>query len=249
MRPLLPILIAMLGACGPKVAVQVAANPAVALSDAAVSVVARDRSCQPLADALVDALWDANVPVDPRAGVRVEVAVCGDDLKYDVEQTVSADAPERVVRSTRATARAHGLLVVTNQGELQAHLMGIGRHQAARSGEGRGPLAAVGRSARQHAILDAAEDLSEQLSPSPISIDRRVWPNAPEASHRGLTTLAVLAEQRGDLAEAKTFATQAYDRRPTSRAARYLTDLERRDGWSAQQVDDVKLEPQASVLR
>jgi hypothetical protein len=227
MRLALPILM-LLAACGPKVAVQVAGNPAVALPDLAVAVVAQDRACQPLADALVEALWAAKVPVNPRATTRVEVAVCGDDLQFDVEQHVHADAPGSVERRTQATARAHGLVIVSEGSVLQAHLIGIGRHQTAHSAERTGPIGAIGRTARLSAIQDAAQDLSEQLSPSPVTVDRRVWPNAPEASHRGLTTQAVWAEQRGDMGVALSFASQAYDRRPNDRGARYVADLERR---------------------
>ncbi len=237
-RAYLPIAAALLAACAPKVDVQVAANPAVSLPDDAVSVVARDRSCQPLADALVESLWEAGVAVDPRAGLRVEVALCGDDLQFDVQQTVSADAPDAVVRNTHATARAHGLIVVSDHGDVRAHLIGVGRHQSARSSDGGSPLSSFGRSARTHAIHDAAEDLSEQLSPHATSVARRVWPNAPQESHRGLTTRAVWAEQRGDLGEALLFALEAYEQRPSPRNARYLADLERRESWWARAAAD-----------
>ena len=237
-RVFLPILPLLLAACGPKVDVQVAANPAVTLPDDAVSVVARDRSCQPLADALVESLWEANVTVDPHAALRVEVALCGDDLQFDVEQTVSAQAPQRVERRTHATARAHGLIVVSDHGEVRAHLIGVGRHQSARNSDGRRPLATFGRSARAQAIHDAAEDLSEQLSPHATRVARRVWPHAPEASHRGLTTRAVWAEQRGDLGEALLYALEAYEQRPSPRNARYLADLERRESWWARAAAD-----------
>ena len=237
MRAFLPILTVLTAACGPKVDVQVAANPAVALPDDAVSVVARDRSCQPLADALVEELWEAGVAVDPRAGLRVEVALCGADLQFDVEQSVSADAPDAVVRRTHATARAHGLIVVSDHGEVRAHLIGVGRHQSARNSDERG-LGTIGRSAKGLAVHDAAEDLSEQLSPHATSVARRVWPNAPETSHKGLFTRAVWAEQRGDLGEALLYALEAYEVRPTARNARYLADLERRESWWARAMMD-----------
>ncbi len=238
MRAILPILVFLSVACGPKVDVQVAANPAVALPDDAVSVVARDRACQPLADALVENLWEAGVAVDPHAGLRVEVALCGDDLQFDVEQKVNAEAPQAIERRTHATARAHGLIVVSDHGDVRAHIIGVGRHQSARNSDGRGSLGPIGRSARSLAIRDAAEDLSEQLSPHATSVARRVWPNAPEESHRGLFTRAVWAEQRGDLGEALLFALEAYDVRPSSRNARYLADLERRESWWARAAFD-----------
>jgi len=240
MRVFLPFLVASLAACGPKVDVEVAANPAVALPDDAVSVVARDRSCQPLADALVEELWEAGVAVDPRAGLRVEVALCGSDLQFDVEQSVSSDAPDAIVRRTRATARAHGLIVVSDHGDVRAHLIGVGRHQSARSSEGDRGLGTIGRSAKGLAIHDAAEDLSEQLSPHATSVARRVWPNAPETSHKGLFTRAVWAEQRGDLGEALLYALEAYEVRPTARNARYLADLERRESWWARAAFDAQ---------
>jgi hypothetical protein len=186
----------------------------------------------------VENLWEAGVAVDPRAGLRVEVALCGDDLQFDVEQTVSAAAPEAIEKRTQATARAHGLIVVSDHGDVRAHLIGVGRHQSARNSDGGGGLGPIGRSARTLAIQDAAEDLSEQLSPHATSVARRVWPNAPESSHRGLFTRAVWAEQRGDLGEALLFALEAYEVRPSGRNARYLADLERRESWWARAAFD-----------
>ena len=70
------------------------------------------------------------------------------------------------------------------------------------------------------------------------SVVRRVWPNAPETSHKGLFTRAVWAEQRGDLGEALLYALEAYEVRPSQRNARYLADLERRESWWARATLD-----------
>jgi hypothetical protein len=216
------LALSALAACGPRLAVPVEGHGAVSLQSAAVAVVSRSVPCQRTASDLVDALWEAGLEVDPHAPVRLEVVVCGADLEVGVEEVAGA---EQIDRRTVARARAHALVAVGTPNGVQAHLLGTGRHQAHRDGRG---LAVWQRDATRHARRDAATDLVQQLSPTPLSVDRRVYPNAPHGSARELTTLAVLAEQRGDLDEALVWATAAHDQRPTPRTARYQVDLRRR---------------------
>ena len=221
MRSLLLLLLA--AACAPtRVAVPVQSHNTVALEHPTVAVVAPSRTCQATADALVDALWEAGMRVDPEADRRVEVIVCGDDLRLGVEE-VQDDG--ETARRTVARARAHALVVVRGQQGPMAHLLGTGRHEARREGQG---MAVWQRDAATQARRDAATDLVQQLSPDTVTVARKVWPNAPHGSARELTTMAVRAEQRGDLGEALLFALAAHDQRPTPRTAGYLVDLRRR---------------------
>jgi len=223
------LLLAGASACAPKVTVPVAPRPAVDLQAGAaevvpVAVVARDRRCQPVADALAEALWASpSLRVDPGAGARLEVALCGDDLQLSVDQEGAGEVAD-VRSSTAVLARAHALLVVRDGEAVKAHLIGTGRSSA--SGD-RG-LPGLGRSARKLARHDVARDLAQQLSPGPTLVARRVYPRAPSTSARGLTTLAVRAEQAGDLAEALGWAVAAHEEKPTPRTAGYLYDLKRR---------------------
>jgi hypothetical protein len=222
------VIAALCLACTPKVAVPVAANPSVHLPMGSVAVIAADRACQPVADALVARLWASGAVVDPRADLRLDVELCGEDMQVGVEQQVAVDDPTKVERRTRLLARAHALLVIRQQNTVQAHVIGTGRFSSEAAWDGGGALPARSRHARSEAAADVALDLSQQLLPMPMAVERRVWPKAPEASPRGLTTRAVLAEQRGDLPSAITWAERAHLERPSPRAAAYLVDLQRR---------------------
>ena len=228
---LLPAAFTLASACAPRVAVPVAARPAVELARGneapvegplEVAVVAHERRCQPMADALAEELWSmSTLRVDPTAPTRLEVALCGDDLQAGIAEQGSAGEVER---RTEVYARSHALLVVRDDRSVRAHLIGTGRSQT--SGE-RG-LAGLGRSARRLARQDVAHDLAMQLSPGPTTKVRRVYPRAASTSARGLTTLAVRAEQAGDLTEALAWAVAAHEEKPTARSAEYLADLRRR---------------------
>lgn len=216
------LLVLLAAACAPRVAVRVEGHHAVDIAQPTVAVATVDRSCQPAADALVDALWSHGLQVDPSADLRLAVLACGDDLQLGVEEIRVASGTDR---RTAALARAHAILVVSDGSGLRAHLLGSGRHEAHRDGQ---PMLGWQKQSVNEARRHAANDLVEQLAPGDLTVDRKVWPRAPEGSARELTTLAVRAEQRGDLQEALLWALAAHDQRPTWRTARYLTDLRRR---------------------
>lgn len=216
------LLLLAVAACAPRVAVRVEGHHAVDLEQPTVAVATHDRACQPSADALVDSLWSHGLEVDPHADLRLHVLTCGDDLQLGIEEVSGLSDTDR---RTRALARAHTVVVVTDRHGVRAHLLGSGRHEAHRDGQSMlGWQKQSVNEARRH----AANDLVEQLAPGDLTVDRKVWPRAPEGSARELTTQAVLAEQRGDLQEALLWALAAHDQRPTWRTARYLTDLRRR---------------------
>ena len=228
-----PLILTALVACAPKVQVPIAAHPAVDLPAASVAVVAADRACQPIADALVDRLWSAGFEVDPRSRSRAEVALCGDDAQVAVEQSARADDPGEVHRRTAVIARAHALVVIRVDGAVRAHVVGTGRHRAASPWDARKPIGSLSRAGRREAREQVATDVAEQLTPNNSLVGRRVWPRAPEGSAKGLATRAILAEQRGDLATAVDYARAAYMERPSARAAAYLAEVRRRSDANA----------------
>lgn len=212
-------------ACVPTVALEVPPSPAVALRSDALSVVARERECQPHADALATELARSGwVTVDPTAPLRLQVFGCGQDERWTVEAT---DGPDGARRRASVEARAHAVVLVQDQGRVVAHLIGAGRGDGAQDRDaGRPPR--LGRTSRQRAIEDLARDLSRQISPLPSLVSRRVWPNAPDDTSRGLTTRAVAAEREGDLLTALRLAEAAFAEDPNPRTSGYLASLRRR---------------------
>ncbi len=211
----------------PTVQLEVPAAPAVHLQADAVAVVAHDRACQPAADALTRGLADSGVlHVDHRAEVRLELIACGDDESFTVEQQGSQDSPTR--RRTDVAARAHAVVAVTAHGQTAAHLIGAGRHHLTTSWTEPNRMARVRNTAQRQAFADLADDLVQQLSPVPMLVERRVYPNASNGSARELHTLAVRAEQGGDVELAWLLAQAAHLENPTPRTASYLDALHRR---------------------
>lgn len=229
MKRLIPVLSTVLGAlaagCAPTVALEVPASPAVALRSDALSVVARERDCQAPADALASELARSGwITVDPAAPLRLELFGCGQDEAWTVE---TEDGPDGPRRRARVASRAHAVVVVSDRGRVVAHLIGTGRDDGATDWNPRGS-AGVGKASRRRAIDELALDLSRQVSPLPTLVARRVWPNAPAETSRGLTTRAVEAEREGDLQTALRLAEAAFASDPNPRTSGYVASLKRR---------------------
>ncbi|MBX2796152.1 MAG: hypothetical protein KTR31_00745 [Myxococcales bacterium] len=214
-------------ACAARVHLSIPASPAVVLPERAVSVVARDRGCQSVADTLVAALRESDsLHVLPTAKTRLEVFGCGDDQSWTLQEIVRSDE-QRVRRRTLVAARAHAVVAVTHHGRVLAHLLGAGRAHYDSSWQPTRWLS-IRNTARRHATHDLVDDLETQLDPMPTFVQRRVYPNAAEGSARALTTRAVRAEQSGDVLEALRWARAAWERQPTTRTAGYVVELRRR---------------------
>ncbi|MEZ4241339.1 MAG: hypothetical protein R3F59_35315 [Myxococcota bacterium] len=200
--------------------------PAVAIADDRVAVVAGERACQATADALALELPRSSyLVVDPRAPVRVELLGCGDDMVWTLEQEAG---PEGARRRTRVEARAHAVVQVSDEERVLASLIGAGRQDAATAWQQPTPFLRFRRQARNQAHADLARDIVRQLNPLPTLVQRRVWPNAPAGTSRELVTLAVRAEEQGDLGLALQLAEAAWLRDPSPRTAGYVQELQRR---------------------
>lgn len=214
------------GACRSTVRLEVPPTPAVAIPDDTVAVVARDRACQAAADALALELPRSSyLVVDPRAGVRVELLGCGEDQVWTLEQEAGPDGARR---RTRVEARAHAVVQVSAEGRVLAHLIGAGREEGATAWQQPTRFLRFRRQTRHRVHADLARDVVRQLNPLPTLVQRRVYPNAPAGTSRELVTLAVLAEQTGDLDRALQLAEAAWQRDPNPRTMGYLEELKRR---------------------
>jgi hypothetical protein len=128
----------------------------------------------------------------------------------------------------RIETRAHAAVSVSEHGSLLAHLIAAGEDEGASGWSNSLPLVQVRQQARRRVREDLARDVVRQLNPLPTLVSRRVYPNAPAGTARELTTLAVMAEQGGDLDRALDLAQAAWLRDPNPRTAGYIEELERR---------------------
>lgn len=219
-----------LGGCASRtVRVEVAPAPAVSLPSSTVAVVAADRECRPMADALIRSLGQrASIAVDPRADTRLLVFGCGLDIGWTLTEEIDAtgDRPQSRQRAD-LSGRGHAVVAITDAHGTQAHILGSSRDGAV-GAWGLQDMFRNRRALRNRLTESVAEDLVGQLNPTTRQIARRVYPNATEGSARELHTRAVVAEQRGDLDEALRLARASLTERPTERAAAYLRALERR---------------------
>ncbi len=213
-------------ACAPKVAVQLPASPVIPVQTATFAVVAANRECRPVADALVDELNEMDgIVVDPRSPVRLTVLRCGQpQLPVTVDIRIDGTREERRVTVEGA---AHALVSVSVDGVVQGHLLGASRRSAGQDSPGNRPLQLF-RTVESELVEGVAIDLAEQIRPIPIWIERPVYARAPAGTPRELYNLAVEAEQLGRLAEARRLAQSAHDRAPNERFSAYLIELDRR---------------------
>ncbi|MBT3220118.1 MAG: hypothetical protein HN348_13595 [Proteobacteria bacterium] len=209
------------------------ALPAVQLDTTTVAVVAADRSCRPIADRLVQRLNEVEgLRVDPQSEVRLNVNSCGESYETSVfvnqevssGGTISSDRRRAVIEG-----RGHAVVTVQIGDDVQAHIIGSGNRVSFGTWHDRELHNTLEmRQVVQRRIGESvADDLAEQLSPVATIAARRVFPNAPLGSARQLHTLAVQAEQSGDIQRAREFAQAALAAKPTTRERVYIEQLDR----------------------
>ncbi len=210
--------------CAGRVPVRVPAAPSVQIPGTAIAVVAVDRDCRDVADDLADALGDIEgMSVRPSAPNQIKVHLC---------RTSWVPHAERQQLEGRSVAVA---VLSTHEGVV-ARLLGSARgideldrsadhHDAPPSGR-----ADLQPSKRVVANLEreVAHDLAEQVAPVSRVVRRRVYDNPSDNSARHFHNLAVQAERDGRLDDALWWARLAWERRPTPRSARYVSELTRR---------------------
>ncbi len=232
MKRITPIILATLAlggqaGCAKTIAVSVPAHPAVQLDHHRFAVVAVDRHCQAVADALTRELHALDgVTVDPTAPARLEVITCGNTLQpsVDIEQSESVDR-----RRVQLEGRSHAVVAVKLERQMVAHLIGSGQGTSigAWGDTTSGAVSGMGSAMRRDLGQQLARDLASQVDPLPRLVSRRIHPKASDGSARQLHASAVFAEQRGDFDAARTLARRARDASPNPRYADYAAELDR----------------------
>jgi hypothetical protein len=230
MRQLLPILPLFAVAClSHRVQVEVPAAPSLELGTSSVAVVAVDRACEEVANALVAELAELDgIHVDPAAPLQLHVYGCTARLGVplvDVRQQADRAGNTTETRRVFVEGRSQAAVDVVSDGVVVARLVGAGRRTlvadtAAQLAERRGMA--------RDLVLRVAIDLADQVRPVPRLAVRRTYPNAPAPSAAGLLDAAVQAELAGDLGKARELALAAHHERPGPRTETYLAELERR---------------------
>lgn len=199
--------------CASRVKMEVPAAPTVRTEARSIAVVADNRMCREIADALAEQLRGANLDVRPDADARLTVFACNQSW---LTEDASLEGRAQAVASLRAN------------GFVQAQLLGVASHgQPADEVEQEGTIRykrRVQRSLQQR----VARDLAEQVAPVPLPVRRRVYTNSPVGSARSYHNLAVTAEREGRLLDALWWAERAHEIQPSKLRARYVEELSRR---------------------
>jgi hypothetical protein len=225
------LAVALLGAslsgCAGRVPVRVPAAPSVHIPGTAVAIVAVDRECRDVADALADALGSIEgMTVRPGSPNQIKVHLCR-----------TSWVPNADEQALEGRAVAVGVLS-TDEGVV-ARLLGSSRavdpfERTRRDGSFQ-PSKRVGVLLQK----DVALDLAEQVAPVSTVVRRRVYDNPGDNSARHFHNLAVAAEREGRLGDALWWAQLAWERRPTPRSARYVSELTRRVSRTDPETSDM----------
>lgn len=224
-RSLAILLLALASGCARTVQVELPALPAVSLDSSRVAVVAVERDCREIADALVQQLNVLGFQVDPGAAVRLEVSSCERPLQpVQVDVEIEQDVDRRRLS---IEGRAHAVVAVQVDGHPQAWLIGASSQIARGNWNDPDPIG-LSRMVQRSLVDGVASDLADQLRPLPRLVDRRVYARAPDGTAHALHNRAVDAEARGELQEAFRLAQLAHDENPSARARAYVEELELR---------------------
>ena len=199
-----------------------------------VAVVAADRRCAEVADALaVDLSLRKDIRVDPDASARLLLNLCRVDIRTEVDVAqlypgLGAGLTGGVERRDVAIRGiGQAVLTVEIDGEptmmlhADAHRVRMMREQGAES--------LVRRSSVHSSVVsDLAEELAQQVAPVSERIRRRWYRNPDPGTARALHNEAVDAERTGDLVNAIRLAHEAMDAHRTLVSAAYVKALELR---------------------
>lgn len=206
------LLVASMG-CAARVPVRVPAAPSVQVPTRAISIVAVDRDCRGIGDELAEQLRSIDgMSVKPNAPTRLNIFACSTAFVMNDEDVVEG--------------RTVAIAALSTVDGVVAHLLGAAQrleHTAESAGTVKLPK-------RVQSNLDAevARDLAEQVAPVSTVVHRRVYENPSDNSARQFHNLAVAAEREGRLDDAVWWARLSWERRPTARRARYVSELTRR---------------------
>ena len=222
--------------CSPSMRVEISPIPTLNIASTSVSVVASDRECRTIANELVDILRSSyGFQVDPLSPIRLTLSDCGAHYETNVTVTQPVESGRFLAdhRKISVLGSAHASLAVSAFGNVQAYSIGTGRQEGV-VGRHAESLVTLRKVTETNLNSLVAEDLASQVSPVPKEVARRVFPNAPGDTARGLHTLAVQAEALGAFDAALEYARAAHDQRPTHQSRAYMAELDRRVQHSKQ---------------
>lgn len=187
-----------------------------------VAVIAVDRACKPVADALVDALGSRpGIEIRPDATQRITVQKCDDQVTtaLDIESNYPGlnYGPTVYMERRRYTINgwARGEMVIEGAGDplrFHAEVDRSLRGPWVNSGDLDVPATAT---LRQRVCDDLASRLADHVAPLPETIERIIYPDPEPGTSRKLHNDAVAAERAGNLDEALRLAREAYAADPS----------------------------------
>jgi hypothetical protein len=199
-----------------------------------VAVVASDRRCQPVADALARDLAMRNgVTVEPNASTRLLLNMCRVDVRTEIDLSQlypgMGAGTSGMLEHREEAIRGKGTAVMTveigNEPVVMLHSEGH-RVRVVREDD---PSNLQRRTVIHNSVIsDIAEDLAQQLVPTSETIRRRWYRNAEPGTSKALHNRAVDAERSGDMSEALRLATEAVNANRTPGSVAYLRSLEER---------------------
>lgn len=208
--------------CVHQVSWTIAPIAGVRLPSTEVAVIAYDRACKPVADALVDALGSRpGIEVRPEATQRITVQKCDDQLTtaLDIESNYPGLTYGPTVYQERRRYTLHGWargeIVVEGAGDplrFSGEVDRSVRGPWVNSGDLDVPASAT---LRQRVSEDLASRLADHIAPLPETIERIIYPDPEPGTARKLHNDAVAAERAGNLDEALRLAREAYAADPS----------------------------------
>jgi hypothetical protein len=201
-----------------------------------VAVVAGDRSCRALADALVDALGSRpGIDVRPSSAQRITVSGCDDEVTTTLD--IEGNYPGLVYGNTVYTEQRRYSVHGWARGEMRVDLPGgtagealVFRDEVERALRGawvQGGDLDLPASAQLRERLAAAlaDKLADRVAPLPETLRRTIFPDPEPGTARQLHNDAVAAEKSGNLEDALRLARAAYAADPSPGAMDYLEEV------------------------
>ena len=223
----------LLLACAPKTSWQVQPAAQVDVPLAAVAVVAEDRACGDVSDALIEALEARpGVRVEPNGATRLVVTGCEELVKttveVDLDQAVSLGQGAAAEKRRVIVDGSSEVTVQVHHGTAAPVALSASAHRVLTTPWSESNVSMPPRAAAVPRQLDRdlALDIADQVSPLPETLRRRIYRDPEPGTARALHNAAVDAEKTGDFETALSLAEEAWAADPNPRAAQYLQDLQ-----------------------
>lgn len=225
----------ILPGCLQRVSWEIQPAPVVPLPSLTLAVIAEERGCKDMADAMVEALSARpGVSVSPSGAVELRVSDCTAGVQQRRESTyrgvdsasggLPTAPPQETVRlfgvaSARVQVRSPQAepLLLTPEVSREVEVVTVSEAPL--------PMGVQGR-LEDGLTREVGLYVADALAPLPETLRRTLYPDPEPGTARQLHNLAVEAEQGGDLEEALRLARAAYAADPSRQSLQYLGELE-----------------------